>query len=100
MPKYYVIGIVQECMHDNLPSYKIHEHKGKQHSKNSKKKGRNLRLTWGIPHTIIIREQIQHKLNYFLFCQNFEKIFTTCAQILTITIKSNFKIFSNVRFEL
>jgi hypothetical protein len=38
LPKYYAIGIVQECIHDNLPPYKIHKTQGKQHSKNSNKK--------------------------------------------------------------
>ncbi len=36
-------------------------------------------------------EWFWHKLNYFLFCWNFEKIFSICAEILIITIKSNFE---------
>jgi hypothetical protein len=30
---------------------------------------------------------LQHKLNYFLFCQIFEKLFIICAEILIIIIK-------------
>jgi hypothetical protein len=41
----------------------------------------------------IVHKQFQHKLNYFLFCQNFEKQFTTCGEILIIIIKSDSEIF-------
>ncbi len=41
---------------------------------------------------IVIHEQFHHKLNYFLFCQYFEKLFITCAQILIIIIKLNSEI--------
>jgi hypothetical protein len=34
----------------------------------------------------------QHKLNYFLFCQNIEKTFTTCDKILIIIIKSDYEV--------
>jgi hypothetical protein len=40
-----------------------------------------------------ICKRFQHKLNYFLFCQNIEKTFTTCGKILIIIIKSNSKVF-------
>ncbi len=48
----------------------------------------NLNIVFKL-YTVILYEQFQHKLNYFLFCQKFEKIFTTCAEILIIIIKSN-----------
>jgi hypothetical protein len=35
-----------------------------------------------------------HKLNYFLFCWNFEKLFITCAKIIIIIIKLNSKIYN------
>jgi hypothetical protein len=41
----------------------------------------------------LIRKRFQHKLNYFLFFQNFEKTFTTCGNFLIIIIKSDSKVF-------
>jgi hypothetical protein len=49
---------------------------------------KNNQLCASFLHTII-HEQFQHKLNYFLFCQIFEKLFITCA----IIIKLNSEIF-------
>jgi hypothetical protein len=34
-----------------------------------------------------VHEWFWHKLNYFLFCQIFEKIIITCAEIFIIIIK-------------
>ncbi len=31
---------------------------------------------------IVLNLPFQHKLNYFLFCQNFEKLFIICAKFL------------------
>jgi hypothetical protein len=31
---------------------------------------------------IVVPLPFRHKLNYFLFCQNFEKLFIICAKIL------------------
>jgi len=41
----------------------------------------------------VVHEQFQHKLNYFLFYQNFEKIFTICVKNLIIIIIIKFEIF-------
>ncbi len=41
--------------------------------------------------SIVAYERFWHKLNYFLFCPNFEKIFSICAEILIIIIKSKFE---------
>jgi hypothetical protein len=46
----------------------------------------NLNIVFKL-YTIVLCEQFQHKLNYFIFIQNFEKIFFTCADILIIIIK-------------
>jgi hypothetical protein len=40
---------------------------------------------------------IQHKLNYFLFCQTFEKIFIICAKIL-INLKVQLSRFESQTF--
>jgi hypothetical protein len=40
-----------------------------------------------------ICQWFRHKLNYFLFFQNFEKIFTTCVKILIIIINQILKCF-------
>jgi hypothetical protein len=47
---------------------------------------------------IVVHEQFQYKLNYFLFCWKFEIIIIIiCAEILIIIIKSNSEIlFSGV----
>ncbi len=41
----------------------------------------------------IVHEQFRHKLSYFLFCQIFEILFITSAEILIIIIKLNSEIF-------
>ncbi len=48
----------------------------------------------------VVHERFQHKLNYFLFCQNFEKMFTICGKNLIIIIIIKVWNISTVRFEL
>jgi hypothetical protein len=38
--------------------------------------------------TQVYTNKYQHKINYFLFCQIFETLFTTCAEILIIIFKN------------
>ncbi len=45
-----------------------------------------------VVHTII-HEWFGHKLNYFLFCQNFEKIFFIYVKFLITIIKLKFDVF-------
>ncbi len=42
---------------------------------------------------MVVCERLWHKLNYFLFCRNFEKLFSVCAEILVIILKSKFEAF-------
>jgi hypothetical protein len=41
----------------------------------------------------MVCDRFRHKLNYFSFCQKFEKIFTDYAEILIIILKSKFEAF-------
>jgi hypothetical protein len=43
--------------------------------------------------TIVVHERFWYRLNYLLFCQNFGKLFITCAKILLIFIKLHSEIF-------
>jgi hypothetical protein len=47
--------------------------------------------------TTVVHKWFWHKLNYFLFCQNFEILFIICAEIIIIIIiiiKLNSEVFN------